>query len=222
MAQTKVQDVKTGTTTVGVKTADAIVLAADMRASMGHIAYDEESEKIYKITDSLAVTNAGNVGDSLTIVRFLRSQARLYEMEREERLSVRGAATLLSNILNANRYYPFIVQLIIAGVNNEPELFELTPYGGVIERKHFAVSGSGTEFAMNTLDQGFNEGMTEEEGARLAVKAIEAGKKRDIYSGGKSVTVMIIDRNGVRKLSEKEVEKHVCALKNGGKKANAS
>ncbi|MFH1587192.1 MAG: proteasome subunit beta [Candidatus Diapherotrites archaeon] len=204
-----VNDLKTGTTTAGLKTADAVVLAADMRASMGHIAYEEEAEKLYKITDYMGVTNAGNVGDSLTIIRFLRSQAKLYEMERKEHMTVKGAATLLSNILNANRHYPFIVQLIVGGMNNKPELFEVTPFGGVLDRKRYAVSGSGTESALTVLDQGYRSEMTEEEGIALAINAIEAGKKRDIYSGGKSVSVMVIDKKGARMLSEKEVDVHL-------------
>lgn len=213
------KDLKTGTTTVGLKTLEAVVLAADMRASMGHIAYEEESEKVYKITDRMAVTNAGNVGDSLTIIRFLKSQARLYEIEREEGMSVKAAATLLSNILNSNRYYPFIVQLIIGGVNDEPELYELTPFGGVLERKRYAVSGSGTEFALTTLDSGWKRGMTEEEGVRLAIEAIEAGKRRDIFSGGKSVSVFVVDKRGTRRVGEREVEKHLNALKGQAKTA---
>jgi len=203
------KDLKTGTTTVGLKTMDAVVLAADMRASMGHIAYEEEAEKLYEITEYMGVTNAGNVGDSLTIIRFLRSQAKLYEMERKEGMTVKGAATLLSNILNANRYYPFIVQLIVGGINTKPELFEVTPFGGVLERKRYAVSGSGTEPALTVLDQSFRSGMNEEEGIALAINAIEAGKKRDIYSGGKSVSVMVIDKKGIRKLSEKDVDAHL-------------
>jgi len=203
------KDLKTGTTTLGLRTKDAIVLAADMRASMGHIAYDDESKKLYKITDRLAVTNAGSVGDSLTVIRFLRSQARLYELEKETKMSVKAAATFLSNILNANRYYPFQVQFVIGGVNNEPELFEVTPFGGILERKQYAVSGSGTEPALTTLDNDYRSGMTEEEGVRLAVKGIQAGKRRDVFSGGKSVSVMVIDKNGIRELDEKDVAKYL-------------
>ena len=50
--------------------------------------------------------------------------------------------------------------------------------------------------------------MSEDEGVALAIKAIEAGKKRDIFSGGRSVAVVVIDKNGVRKLGEDAVEKY--------------
>jgi proteasome beta subunit len=209
MENSELKDFKTGTTTVGLITTDSVVLAADMRASMGHIAYDEESQKLYKITDTIAVTNAGSVGDSLTLVRFLRSHARLYEIERDTKITPNAIVTYLSNVLNANRYYPFASQFVLGGINNGPEIFELTPYGGILKRDKFAVSGSGTEPAMTTLDQNYRKGMTEEEGVALAVKAVNAGRKRDIYSGGKGVSVMVISKKGIRELSEAEVQKYM-------------
>ena len=206
---TENQQMKTGTTTVGLVAKDCVVLAADMRASMGHIAYDEESEKLYKITNNIGLTNAGSVGDGLTLIRFLRAQARLYEIERDTKISVKAVATFLSTILNSNRYYPFGVQFIVGGVNNEPELFELDALGGSLERKKYAVSGSGTEPAMTTLDQNFRDGMAQEDAIGVAVKAIHAGKKRDIYSGGKSISVMVIDKQGVRELDQKAIARFI-------------
>ncbi len=207
--ENSIKDFKTGTTTVGLIATESVILAADMRASFGHIAYDEESQKLYKITDRIAVTNAGSVGDSLALIRFLRSQARLYEIERDSKITPKALVTYLSNVLNANRYYPFAAQFVLGGLNDGPELFELTPYGGILKRDKFAVSGSGTEPAMTTLDQNYKKGMSEEEGIAVAIKAVNAGRKRDIYSGGKSISVMVIDRKGIKQLKEAEVEKYL-------------
>ncbi|MDD5163330.1 MAG: proteasome subunit beta [Candidatus ainarchaeum sp.] len=198
---------KTGTTTVGLIAKDAVVLAADMRASLGHIAYDEESQKVYKITDNIILTTAGMVGDLLTLVRFAKSQAKLYEIERETKMTPNALVTFLSNILNANRFYPYGVQFLIGGINKQAELYELTPDGGILKRDNFAVSGSGTEFAMAVLDQYYKEGIEEQEAIELAVKAVVAAKKRDIYSGGKSITAMVASRKGVREVTEKEIKK---------------
>ncbi|MBN1941092.1 MAG: proteasome subunit beta [Candidatus Diapherotrites archaeon] len=197
---------KTGTTTVGLVAQDAIVFAADKRASFGHLAYDEESKKIYKITDHIALTTAGSVGDILTILRFAKSQAKLFEIERETKMTPHALVNLLSNVLNANRYYPFGIQFIIGGVNKETELFELTPDGGVLKRDKFAISGSGTELVMSVLDQHYKEKMSESEAIELAVRAVSAAKKRDLFSGGKSVSVMVVDRKGVRELKQSEID----------------
>ena len=202
-----IQDIKTGTTTVGLIYNSGVVLAADKRASMGHIAYEDEAEKIYEISPSLAVTNAGNVGDSLAIIRYLKSQAKIYKLERNEEMSARAATTFTSNILNGNRHFPFIVQLIIGGYNGEPGLFDLTPYGGILERDKYAVSGSGTEQALNTLDLNYKKGMDEKKAIEIAISAIVSGKRRDLYSGGVGATVFVIDAKGVRQIASEEVDK---------------
>ena len=157
------QELKTGTTTVGVITKDTVVLAADKQATLGNLGYDLEAKKLYKITNNIGVTNAGSVGDSLTIIRFLRSKAKLYETDRETRITPRALTTFLSNVLNANRYFPYSVQFIIGGIAEKPQLFEITPYGGVLERNQYATSGSGTQLALATLDQNYKKNMLEKE-----------------------------------------------------------
>jgi len=198
---------KTGTTTVGLVIKDAVVLAADRRVSMGHLAYGDDTPKIHRITDNIALTTAGSVGDLLTLIRFAKSQANLYEIERETKMTPNALVNLLSNILNANRYYPFGVQFIIGGLNKEAELYELTPDGGVLKRDQFAVSGSGTELAMAVFDQYYEKDMEEQKAIELAVRAVTAAKKRDLYSGGKGVSVRVIDRKGQRTISEQEVKR---------------
>lgn len=204
-----VNTIKTGTTTVGIVLKDGVVLASDQKASMGHLNYDEEVRKVFPISDSVAVTIAGSVGDALTIVRYLKSQARLFEMEKNMSMTPRAAATLLSNILNGNRYYPYLVQLIIGGISKKPILFDLDPAGGLLEKKRYAVTGSGTELALSSLDENFRENLSEEDGVRLAVKAIQAAKKRDVFSGGLSINVVIITQDGLKELTPSDVQKYL-------------
>ncbi|MEM4598696.1 MAG: proteasome subunit beta [Candidatus Diapherotrites archaeon] len=202
-------DIKTGTTTVGIIAKDAVVLAADMKATLGNIGYELEAQKIYRITDRIAVTNAGSVGDSLVIIRFLRAKAKVYETENGKPITAKAVATLLSNILNANRYFPYIAQFIIGGVEPKPTIFEVTPYGDMISRDKFATSGSGTPLAMAILDSEYKPGMTKEQAIEVAVHAIDASRKRDIYTGGRSIAVMVITNKGIEELPEKEVEKYI-------------
>lgn len=207
MAQ-EFKELKTGTTTVGLIAKDCVVLASDMLASMGNLAYEEESKKIYKITNKIGVTNAGSVADSLTLVRFLTSHAKFYEVERETEISPNALAVYLSNVLNANRFYPFMAQFILGGINNGPELFEITPTGGILQRTKYAMSGSGTEFAMAILDQFYKKDMPEDDAIKVALRAVKASKRRDIYTGGKGFCVMVIDKSGARELDEREIEKY--------------
>lgn len=202
-----VLDIKTGTTTVGLVANDCVVLAADQRVSLGHIAYDDETNKLSKITDYIAVTNAGSVGDNMTIVRYLKSQAKMYEIEREIKMSTKALVTLLSNILAGNRYYPYEVQFVVGGCTDKPELYEVTPMGAALKRDKFAVSGSGTEPAMTALDLGYRPDLNEKDAIKLAMRAIAAGKRRDIFSGGKSLNIIVVDKAGVRELDEKTIDR---------------
>jgi len=55
-------------------------------------------------------------------------------MRRNETMTIKGIATLMSNFLNANRYYPMMVQLLIGGVDkNGPGIYSLDALGGSIE-----------------------------------------------------------------------------------------
>ena len=192
---------KTGTTTIGIVTKDSIVLAADMQATMGHISSNSDMAKIYKINNHLAVTVAGSVGDALVLVRFLRVQANLYELEHKRPMNARACATLLSNILNANRMVPFFTQFILAGSVGGFSLFNLDIAGGVVEEKQFSFTGSGSELALSVLDKHYKPNITTKEAIELAKEAISSAKKRDVFTGGQGIKIVVIRKDGIEELS---------------------
>lgn len=191
---------KTGTTTVAIIAKDSIVLAADMQATMGNLQSNNEMTKIYKINDHLAVTIAGTVGDALVLVRFLKVQASLFELEHKIPMNTKACATLLSNILNSNKMIPFLTQFILAGSIGGLAIYNLDVAGGIIEEKDFSYSGSGSELALSVLDNRFKKGMTTEDAISLAKDAILAAKKRDIYTGGQGIKIVVIKKNKIEEL----------------------
>jgi proteasome beta subunit len=203
---------KTGTTTLGIKTKDAVILAADQKATMGYFAAELDSRKVYKLSDRIGITIAGGSGDAQTLVRFLRSQAKLFEIERENKITTKALVTFIANILSGNRYYPFMVQFIVGGHTGTPALFSMDAVGGTADVADYTVTGSGSEFAMGVLDSMYDSTMKKEDAMKLAVKAITASKKRDIMSGGNSITMMVIDSNGVQEIPKKDVEKIIAAM----------
>lgn len=204
---TEMKTVKTGTTTVGILGKDCVVLAADMKATMGNMVADLNATKIYTLNKKIAITIAGGMGDNQVLVRFLKSHARLFEIERDIPMTPRAMVTFLSNILSQSRYYPFLVQQIVGGYNSKPELFNLDMSGSIQDVVDYTVTGSGSEFAMGVLDTGFKKGMKREDCIRLVVKAVKVSKKLDIFTGGKGVKVVVIDSKGVSEVDEKEIEK---------------
>ena len=58
----------TGTTTIGIKCVDGIVLATDHRAVAGYYVAHKHTRKIYRLADHIASTIAGVVADCQKLV----------------------------------------------------------------------------------------------------------------------------------------------------------
>ncbi len=198
---------KKGTTTLGIVCKDGVVAAAEHRATMGTMIAHKVAKKIYKIDEHLLLTTAGLVGDAQVLARYLKAEAELYRMEREEKMPVEGAATLMANILNQRKFAPYYVQLIIAGYDTSPHVFSLDAAGGAIEDV-YTTTGSGSPYVFGVLEDKYKEGMNIEEGIDLAVRAMNAAMKRDSASGN-GIDVVVITSKGYRELSREEIEKRI-------------
>ncbi len=195
---------KKGTTTLSFVCKDSVVAAAEHRATMGTMIAHKVAKKIYKIDEHLLLTTAGLVGDAQVLARYLRAEAELYKMEREEKMPVEGAATLMANILNQRKFYPYYVQLIVAGVDERPHVFSLDAAGGAIE-DIYTSTGSGSPFVLGVLEDAYKEGMSIDEGIDLAIKAMVAAMKRDSASGN-GIDIVVITPKEYRELSQDEIE----------------
>jgi proteasome beta subunit len=189
---------KTGTTTVGIVCRDGVVLAADKKSTLGYLVASKESEKIIQIDDNLALTTAGYSGDNQALARYLRAEIKLFAIQNGRRLSVKGAAVLLSNILQGAKYYPYLVQNILGGFDEKPAIFSLDALGSVEEEKKFFSTGSGSPMALGVLEDNYKEGLSVEEGTKIVLRAISAAIERDIASGGRGIDVAIITKSGTK------------------------
>ncbi len=193
-----------GTTTVGIVCRDGVVLAADRRASLGNMVLSDSVTKVFQIDDHLALAGAGGVGDILSLVRLLRAEAKLYRAKAGREMSVRALATLTSNVLHGNRFMPYFGWFLIGGYDSKPGLYSIDMAGGVTEDK-FTAAGSGMEFAFSILEDGFKEGMSLEEGIRLALSAMKAATRRDVFTGG-DVLLVSVTKDGYKEYSKEELK----------------
>jgi len=202
-------EVRKGTTTVGIKGSDFVVLAADRQATMGHIVADARAKKILKLSDKMAITTAGLVGDAQILVRFLRARIKRMEIEEGKHPNPRKIVSLLSAILNANRVFPYWVEFVIGAYDSEPYLFAMDAVGSLSEVRDYTATGSGSPVALGVLEAGYTENLKKEKAIELAVKAVEAARKIDIYTGGREpgIDVVVIDSSGVKFLKDEEIAK---------------
>ncbi len=200
------KNMKTGTTTVGIIANDAVILAAERKATMGYLVASQDAEKVHQIDEHIGMTIAGVVGDAQALIRYIKAELKLYELNESRKMSVNSASTLIANVLYSRRFYPYIVQLIVAGYDKKPGLYTMSPDGSVMPEKYFS-TGSGSPMAFGVLEDEFKENMTADEAVRLAVRAVRSATKRDIASGGSGIDAIIISRSGYRKVPDEEVRK---------------
>jgi proteasome beta subunit len=197
---------KKGTTTVGLVCKGAVVLAADKRASMGHLAM-HAVPKVFKVTDFIALTTAGLVSDAHNLLKYLRAEMDLYKLDKSKDPSIDVAANLLGSILYGGRqsFFPYLVGILLAGKSDDGtfKLYSLEAAGSAIMDK-YTVTGSGSELALAILDNDYKKDISAEDGVKLAIKAIKSAIKRDIFTGD-GIDVVIIDSKGYRKIEENKI-----------------
>ena len=195
--------VKTGTSTLGITFDNGVVVGADHRATMGHFIANKSVQKLFGISDYVALTTAGLVGHAQSLSRTLSAELRLYELKHGKPMTVKGAATLTANILSGRPHY---VQLLIVGVDDSgSSVYSIDSAGGSIPDVYCA-TGSGSPYMYGVLEDQFKDGMSQDDALRVAAKALLASAQRDAASGNGMDLAVITLEAGFRLLSEEEVE----------------
>lgn len=197
--------VRSGTTTIGMKCKDGVILASESKAGMGYMVTNKEVQKVFQIDDRIGVTIAGLVSDAQQLVNIIKAEINLYKLECEEEMRVDAVASLLSNIMYARRLFPYFTQIVVGGMDKEgSKLFSFDPTGSKIEEEYVS-TGSGSPFVYGILEKDFKKGMTIEEGKGLVKQAIKSAAERDMASGGEKIWIAEITSKGF-KLSEEKIK----------------
>ena len=208
---------KKGTTTIGIACKDAIILATDKRMTYGGgggplFVGHKKADKVYLINDRMAVTTAGNVSDIQYTLKLARSELKIKKLRTKKEPTVKEVANLYGMIAyeGIRRYSPIIAIMgfLVGGVDEKGYwLFQVDPDGSVVEHKNYVADGSGMIVAYGVLEDSWKENLSIEEGIKLAVRTVNASMQRDTGSG-EGIDVVVIDKNGAKKVMEEEV-KHV-------------
>ncbi len=197
-------EIKTGTTTLGLVYKDGVILAGDRRVSAGNLVFSH-FEKINKLSKSMGIAMAGSVADVQALIKIMQSEIALYEVRSGTRMSTKAAVGLFATILFNNRFSLIGSGFIVGGYDTKPEIFSLETAGSKIPDRYTSI-GSGSVVALGVLESEYKDDMTEEEAIKLAHKAVSTAIKRDVYTGD-GVDIVIVDKKGYRKLTEQELNK---------------
>lgn len=199
----KLFDFHKGTTTLAFKFKEGIIIAVDSRASMGGFIASQKVMKIIEINKFLLGTMAGGAADCFYWEKYLSKIIKIYELRNNDRISVRAASTILSNILYQYRGYGLSCGIIMSGCDYSGfHMFYVDDSGSRVEGNLFSC-GSGSTYAYSILDSGYDYNMSLQEAVELGRNAIYHATFRDGGSGG-CVRVYYMGPNGYEKIIEGE------------------
>ncbi|BDZ70790.1 archaeal proteasome endopeptidase complex subunit alpha [Methanobacterium petrolearium] len=204
--------VKRGTTSLGVKSSEGIVLVVDKRPS-SKLVEPTSIEKIFQIDEHIGAATSGLVADARKLIEQARMESQVNKITFNEPIPVEMLAKKICDMKQMYTQHggvrPFGSALIIGGVNdNGCRLFETDPSGALIEYKATAI-GAGRALAMEVFEKSYSEDMKFPEAMDLALNAIYEATEGKTTKESVEIAVIEEKNHRYRKLTENEIEDHV-------------
>jgi proteasome alpha subunit len=211
--------VKRGTASVGVRTADGVVLAADRHARSPLIERDS-IEKIHEIDDHVGVASAGHVADARQLIDFARRQAQVNRLRYDEPASVESLTKEVTDYIQqytqTGGARPFGVALLVAGIEDgEPRLFETDPSGTPYEWQAVAIGGSREDIQTHLEDE-YTDEMDLEGGVELALRALASVNEDGLDATGVDIATIDVETQQFSKLPEDDIAERLAEFELGG------
>lgn len=201
------ENLKTGTTTIGIVCKDGVILAADRRATAGHMIVYKKTSKIIQIAENIAITTAGSVSDIQLLSKLVAAELRLIEVRTGRKPGVKETANLLAGMVYSNlrQYFPGISHFVLGGFDSTGTyVYDIGADGSLMQATDYTSSGSGSVFALGVLESQYEDGLTLKQGSELAEKSLRAAIQRDSASGN-GIDVLEITQAGMKKVVDKEL-----------------
>ena len=202
--------VRRGATAMGVVCADGVILVAHKNIVSNLLVF-ESMKKIFKIDNHIAATASGLVADARRLVDMARLESQRHRLTYNEPMNVESVARHLCDAMQSYTQYggvrPFGVSLLIAGVDDEPRLYEAEPSGALTGFKADAI-GSGKKEVDEFFEKEYREGLSIDDGISLAMKALK--KTTDSKLKAENVDIAEITKGKrLKVLSDEEVSKYL-------------
>jgi proteasome alpha subunit len=171
--------VNRGSTTVGIKTSEAAILASQLKPTRPLI---DPSEKVFLIDDHLGATGAGYIGDVLKLMQELRVNAQKHQLTFGSPIDIKTAAEGLSSYLHEYTIYavrPLGASVIMAGKDpTGVQLYQVDPSGTFFRGTAFAI-GHRSDQTIEYLQRKYDPSMKKDALIELARDAIKTATNED-------------------------------------------
>lgn len=207
--------VRRGTTAVGVRFKDGVVVLAEKRVSSKLIEADS-IEKIFKLDHHIGCATSGLVADARAIVDRIRVDSQQNRITYDEVPLAEHLVKRLSDFLRSFTQYggarPFGVALLVAGFDESgPRLFETDPSGAILEYKAAAI-GAGRGKATEYIESNYKADMDRDTAIAFALSTLEIATEGGLSPEQVDVGVVTADEP-FHVLSREETGRLVAALK---------
>jgi proteasome beta subunit len=213
-----------GTTVLGMKYADGVIVAGDRRATAGYSIADDKMRKVFAADDYSAIAIAGAAGMAVEMVKLFQLELEHYEKLTGDRLSLEGKANRLGQLIREN--FPLAMQgLVVVPLfggydlrRGEGRIFHYDATGGRWEEDDYQSTGSGSQPAKNSLKKRWRRDLDREAAIRVAVEALLDASEDDVATGGPDPNrkiypiVLAVTAGGADEVPESEVEAAVAAV----------
>jgi proteasome alpha subunit len=203
--------VKRGATAIGVKTKEGVLLLADRRVASKLLEADT-IEKIYKIDEHVCAATSGLVADARILIDRARLEAQINRLTYDELISVKE---LVRRICDFKQQYtqfggvrPFGVSLLIAGIDNEPHLYETDPSGALLEYKATAI-GAGRSIVMEHFEKEYRDDITLDGAIVASMVAMGKAIEGEISSESIEMGIVKVEDKMFKQLTPAEILPYV-------------
>jgi len=210
--------VKRGTASVGIRTADGVVLAADRKVDSS-LMERSSVEKIHKADEHIGIASAGHVADARKLVDLARRRAQGEQLRYGETI---GVETLTRSVTDHIQEYtqtggarPFGVALLVGGIDNgEPRLFETDPSGTDYEWQAAAIGSNRAEI-QEFLEEQYRSDLDLGAGLELALSALSEPEEESVTADDVDVATISTDEESFRTVPVEELEPIVAEIDGG-------
>jgi len=167
--------VKRGTTTVGLKYNEGVVLIIDKRIS-SRLIEAKSIDKIFQIDQHVGCASSGLVADARVLVEKARVEAQIHRITYSEPISIEGLVKKICDFMQNYTQYggirPFGTALLVAGVDEQgTHLFETDPSGALMAYKAGSI-GTGRNTVMSVFEEKYQDNMSLEAAIALGIEAL--------------------------------------------------
>jgi proteasome alpha subunit len=205
-----IEAVRRGTTAIGIRCEDGVVLAVEKRIL--NLQEPESVEKIFDIDVHVGAAIAGLTADARILIDNARVQSQINKLYYNEPISI---SMLTKKICDLKQLYtqhagvrPFGVSLLIAGVDDSPKLFMTDPSGAFWGYKANAI-GAGAQQVREYLEKEYDEKKSLDEIIVMALNALKKVIETELDTTKAEIAIIKTTDKKFERLSMAEMQKYI-------------